>query len=167
MPRLAEELGEDAGRLQLLLMDLREALLESANRECVYVFPPTSQFWKQFSETEARSFAAALSTLSRRFDGADGWEGGQLPTPREMAMAMSLGGRDPRSVRYVPTGPDLEGLWRGVTIAVAEHLITSAPDLRLDTMKRLAGTRSEALAELWRNWELLRPLLLADDSTLT
>ena len=70
VPRLAEELGEDAGRLQLLLLDLREALLVSANRECVYVFPQASQFWNQFSESEGRSFAAALSTLGRRYDGA-------------------------------------------------------------------------------------------------
>jgi hypothetical protein len=167
VPRLAEELGEDAGRLQLLLLDLREALLVSANRECVYVFPQASQFWSQFSQSEGRSFAAALSTLGRRYDGAEGWEAGQLPSVREMAMAMSLGGRDPRSVRYVPTGSDLERLWHGVTVAVAEHLTTSAPDLRLDTMQRLAGDRAEALSELWRNWELLRPLLLADDSTLT
>jgi hypothetical protein len=167
VPRLAEELGEDAGRLQLLLLDLREGLIESANRDCVYVFPPDSQFWSQFNESEARRLAAGLATLGRRFDGADGWEGGQVPTPREMAMAMSLAGRDLRSVRYMPAGTQLETLWRGVTVAVAEHLITRAPDLRLDMMQRLAGDRAEALTELWRNWELLRPLLLADDSTLT
>ena len=167
VPRLAEELGEDAGRLQLLLLDLRDALVESANHDCVYVFPRDSQFWNQFNETEARGLAAALATLGRRFDGTGGWEDGQIPTPREMAMATSLAGRDLRSVKYMPAGAQLETLWHGVTIAVAEHLITSAPDLRLDSMRRLAGDRTDALSELWRNWELLRPLLLADDSSLT
>jgi hypothetical protein len=164
VPGLAEELGEDAGRLQLLLLDLREALVESATRECVYVFPPESRFWSQFAAAEGRAIAAALATLGRRFDGIDGWEGEQAPSSRELAMAMSLGGRDPRSVRFVPMGEDLQVLWRGVTVAVDEHVAVSAPDLRMDTMQRLAGDRSEALTELWRNWELLRPLLLADDS---
>ena len=162
VPRLAEELGEDAGRLQLLLLDLREALIASANRSCVYEFPYGHPFWSQFSLAEARAFAAGLATLGRLYDGTAGWVGGQLPSQREMAMALSLGGRDPRSVRYQPSGADLERLWRGVSVSVTEHVAVSAPDLRLETMRRLAGEQVAALTELWRNWELLRPLLLAD-----
>jgi hypothetical protein len=81
-------------------------------------------------------------------------------------MAASLAGRDLRSVRYQPSGAALEGLWAGVSVNVAEHLAVSAPDLRLESMQRIAGERSPQLAELWRNWELLRPLLLADRQTL-
>lgn len=166
VPRLAEEVGEDAGRLQLLLLDLREALFESANRTCVYDFPGGHQFWSQFSQAEARAFAAALATLGKRYDGEAGWVDDQTPSPRDIAMAASLAGRDLRSIRHNPSGSALEQLWAGVTVNVAEHLAVSAPDLRLEAMQRLAGERSNQLAELWRNWELLRPLLLADSQTL-
>jgi hypothetical protein len=166
VPRLAEEVGEDAGRLQLLLLDLREALFESANRACVYDFPTGHQFWSQFSLAEARAFAAALATLGRRYDGAAGWLADQTPSARDIAMAVSLAGRDLRSVRYQPSGTALEQLWAGVTVNVAEHLAVSAPDLRLESMQRIAGERSDQLSELWRNWELLRPLLLADRQSL-
>ena len=108
VPRLAEEVGEDAGRLQLLLLDLREALFESANRACVYDFPPGHRFWSQFSLAEARAFAAALATLGRRYDGSAGWDDNQRPLPRDIAMAASLAGRDLRSVRYQPSGTALE-----------------------------------------------------------
>jgi hypothetical protein len=162
VPRLAEEVGEDAGRLQLLLLDLREAMVEAATRACVYEFPAGHPFWSQFSQTEARAIAAALATLGRRYDGAGGWVGEQVPTQREMAVSMSLAGRDLRSVRHQPAADELEHLWKGVTVNAAEHLAVSAPDLRLETMQRLAGDRSDELSELWRNWELLRPMLLAD-----
>jgi hypothetical protein len=166
VPRLAEEVGEDAGRLQLLLLDLREALFEGATRTCVYDFPTGHRFWSQFSLAEARAFAAALATLGRRYDGSAGWMGDQTPSPRDIAMAVSLAGRDLRSVRYQPSGTELEQLWAGVTVNVAEHLAVSAPDLRLESMQRIAGERSQHLAELWPNWELLRPLLLADRQSL-
>lgn len=75
-------------------------------------------------------------------------------------MAISLAGRDPRSVRRQPTPTEIETLWQGTTVDATEHLLANAPDLRLEAMIALLGPRADALAELWDNWSRLRPLLL-------
>jgi hypothetical protein len=161
--RLAEEIGHDAGRLQLLMLDLRDAIIASGRTACIFDFPPRHPFWGQFSTAEARSVASALATLGRRFDGHDGWDNGLVALPREMAMAMSLAGRDPRSVRRHPTPAELETLWQGTSVGAAEFVLSNAPDLRLEALIDLLGPRADALAELWDNWGRLRPLLLGHD----
>jgi hypothetical protein len=165
--RLAEEIGEDAGRLQLLMLDLRDAIITAGRSAGVFNFPPRHPFWGQFSLAEGRAMAAALATLNRRFDGRDGWDGGQAAQPRELAMAISLAGRDPRSVRPYPSVAELETLWQGTTVAAAEFLFANAPDLRLEGMIGLLGARADALAELWDNWGRLRPMLLGNEATLS
>ena len=104
--------------------------------------------------------ASALATLGRHIDGHDGWANGQIATARELSMAMSLGGRDPRSIRWHPTATELETLWQGTSVAAAEYLFANAPDLRLESLIALLGPRADTLAELWDNWGRLRPLLL-------
>jgi hypothetical protein len=161
--RLAEEIGQDAGRLQLLMLDLRHAIIASGRRACIYEFPPRHPFWGQFNVAEGRAICSALATLGRQFDGIDGWANGQVASPREMALAISLAGHDPRSVRRHPTPAELEMLWQGTTVAAAEFLFANAPDQRLDTLTALLGKRADALSELWDNWGRLRPLLLGSE----
>jgi hypothetical protein len=161
--RLAEEIGQDGGRLQLLMLDLRDAIIVGGRSACIFDFPPRHPFWGQFSTAEARSIASALATLGRRFDGHDGWDNGLVALPRELAMAMSLAGRDPRSIRRHPTPVELETLWQGTSVGAAEFLLSNAPDLRLEALIGLLGPRADALAELWDNWGRLRPLLLGSD----
>jgi hypothetical protein len=158
--RLAEEIGQDAGQLQLLMLDLRHSIIGSGLRACVYDFPARHPFWEQFTIQEARSVASALATLGRHFDGHDGWANGQIATARELAMAISLAGRDPRSIRWHPTPGEIETLWQGTSVAAAEFLFANAPDLRLESLIALLGPRADALGELWDNWGRLRPLLL-------
>jgi len=73
---------------------------------------------------------------------------------------MSLAGRDPRSIRWHSSTTALETLWQGTSVAAAEFLFANAPDLRLEPLIALLGSRADALAELWDNWGRLRPLLL-------
>lgn len=161
--RLAEEIGQDPGRLQLSMLDLRDAIIASGRDACIFDFPPRHPFWGQFSTSEARSVASALATLGRSFDGHDGWDNSLVALPREMAMAMSLAGRDPRSVRRHPTPVELESLWQGTSVGAVEFVLSNAPDLRLEALIGLLGPRADALAELWDNWGRLRPLLLGSD----
>jgi hypothetical protein len=158
--RLAEEIGVDAGRLQLLMLDLRQAIFDSALAACIFDFPPSHPFWSQFNLVDGRAIAAGLATLGRRFDGQQGWVNGRPPSAREVALAESLAGHDPRSVRRQPTAGELERLWQGTTVAAAEHVLRGAPDLRLQAVVALVGQRADGLEELWDNWGRLRPLLI-------
>jgi hypothetical protein len=165
--RLAEEIGQDGGRLQLLMLDLRDAIIAAGRNACAFDFPPRHPFWSQFSVGEARAVAAGLATLNRRFDGQAGWYDGQTALPRELAMAVSLAGRDPRSIRPFPSAAEIEALWQGTSVAAVEFLFATAPDLRLEGLIGLLGPRADALAELWDNWGRLRPLLLGSEALLT
>ena len=64
-------------------------------------------------------------------------------------------------IRRWPTEAELAELYREVTVAADEYLATAAADLSLGEMVSLLGRRAEGLAELWNNWGLVRPLLLA------
>jgi hypothetical protein len=142
------------------MLDLRDAIISAGRTACAYNFAPRHTFWSQFTLGEARALAAALATLGRRFDGQDGWYGGVVATPREMAMAISLAGREPRSVRPQPSQSDIDTLWAGTTVSATEFLFTNAPDLRVEALMGLVGKRADALNELWDNWGRVRPTLL-------
>jgi hypothetical protein len=164
--QLATDTGMDRGRLQLLLLELREALIASALDASLLDFPSDHPFWSQFTRTDGRALAAALAVLGRRCDGRGGWQDGQVPDPRELALAMSLSGQDPRSLRQRPTRQDLAGLWRGTTVGALELLHDRAPDLGLEQMLAVLGQRADTLAELWDCWNLLRHRLLTPARSL-
>jgi hypothetical protein len=159
--RLAEESGLEPSRVELLLLELREGIVARAHEEAVLRFPGNHPFWSQFSRAEARAVAASLAMLGRGFDGQGGWQDDRVAEPRELAVALSLAGRDPRTLKHRPTRPELEALWQGVSVAAIEHVHESAPDLGLESITALLGPRAEGLADLWDNWGRLRRLLLS------
>lgn len=163
--RLAEDVGLDASRLQLLLLELRQALYERARAAAVLAFPADNDFWAQFTVAEARAVAAALEVINRGFDGRGGWQGGRAAEPREVAIAVSMAGREPRLLRVRPTRAELEKLWRGTTIEPLEYVRERSPDLALETFEPLVGPKAAGLAELWDNWGRLRRLMLSPAST--
>ena len=158
--RLADETGVDAGRLQLLLLELREQLASRALEEHFVRFPETHSFWSQLPVSDGRQIVASLSAMGFRFDGRDAWLDNHTPTIRELAMSISHIGLDPRSLRRPPDQAGVNELWRGSTVSVEEFVATKAPDLDLEQVMACLGQRAARLSELWDLWGRLRPLLL-------
>ena len=158
--RLAEEVGLDARRLQLLLFELREALFEGARAEAILEFAPGNRFWDQFTLAEARAVAAALGVIGRGFDGRQGWHDGRVAEPRELATAIAMAGLEPRAQRVRPTQEELTALWQGTRVDAVAYVRERSPDLALETFEPLVGAQAQSLVELWDNWgRLRRPML--------
>lgn len=158
--RLAEETGIEAGRLQLVLLELREQIVNRALDDYAFELPSNHPFWSQFPDEAARNVAASLASMGFRFDGAGGWAESRSPQIRDLAMALSYSGLDPRSLRRPAGQTAVDTLWQGTRIRAEEYLLDRAPDLSLDQMVELLGPRSDRLAELWDIWGRLRPLLM-------
>lgn len=159
--RLAEETGVEAGRLQLLLLELREAIAARALEDHAIAFPPDHPFWSQFAPDAGRQLAASLAQLGYAFDGRAGWRDGRAPAIRELGLALGHGGHDPRALRRPAGQAAIDGLWQGATVLVEEYLASKAPDLALGRLIDLLGPRAARLGELWDMWGRLRPLLLS------
>jgi hypothetical protein len=158
--RLAEETGVEAGRLQLLLLELRQVIAARALEDGALAFPVGHPFWGQFSVDADRQLVRSLSQLGYGFDGHDGWRDAHVPGPRELAMALEYAGYDPRSLRR-PAGQEaIDGLWQGTRVLVEEWLASAAPTLALERLIDILGPRAARLGELWDMWGRLRPLLL-------
>ena len=158
--RLAEETGFEAGRLQLLLLELREQITSRALEDLAVLFPSTHPFWGQFPAESAREVAASLASMGFRFDGTGGWVDARVPQTRDLAVALSYCGYEPRSLRRPAGQAALDGLWEGVVMATEEYLLSRAPDLELSEIVALLGPASGRLSELWDIWGRLRPLLV-------
>jgi hypothetical protein len=158
--RLAEETGVEAGRLQLLLLELRQALAARALEDNALAFPTAHPFWSQFSAEGCRQLALSLARLGYTFDGRAGWQAGRAPGARELALALEYAGNDPRSLRRPAGQAAIDELWQGTTVLVEQWLATAAPDLALGRLIDLLGPRASRLGELWDMWGRLRPLLL-------
>jgi hypothetical protein len=158
--RLAEETGVEAGRLQLLLLELRQAIATRALEDNALAFPAAHPFWSQFSAEGGRQLALSLAGLGYSFDGRDGWRDGRAPGPRELALALEHAGNDPRSLRRPAGQAAIDELWRGTTVLVEPWLAAAVPDLALGRLIDVLGPRASRLGELWDMWGRLRPLLL-------
>jgi hypothetical protein len=163
--RLAEETGVEAGRLQLLLLELRQAIAARALEDGAIAFPQGHPFWSQFSVDADRQLTVSLAQLGYGFDGHDGWRDGRVPGPRELAMALEHAGHDPRSLRRPAGQAAIDGLWQGTRVLVEEWLVAAAPDLALGRLIEILGPRGSRLGELWDMWGRLRPLLLPAAAT--
>jgi hypothetical protein len=105
--------------------------------------------------------AVGLAGLGYRFDGLGGFDGGRVPSARDLSLAVGYAGLDPRRIRQWPTEAESRELYRGVSVAADEYLASLAPELSLGELVALLGRRSEALADLWNQWGHVRPLLMA------
>jgi hypothetical protein len=161
---MSELTGGLASRYLLLLRELVDAIAGSAADAGMLVFDHGHPFWSQFSPAEAREIARVLRDLGFRFDPVDGWYGRRAPAFQDLALALAYAGYDVRSLRRLPVGDELRGLPSSVTISSLEHLVAGAPDLDVDQVLRLLGSRGDRLGDLWDDWAKLRALLL--ESTL-
>ncbi|MDL2335187.1 MAG: hypothetical protein QFC55_04050, partial [Chloroflexota bacterium] len=143
--RLAEETGAEAGRLQLLLLELRQVIAVRALEDGALAFPQNHPFWSQFSVNDDRQLVASLAHLGFGFDGHEGWRDGRVPGPRELAMALEHAGHDPRSLRRPAGQAAIDGLWQGTRVLVEEWLAAAAPDLALGRLIDILGPRGSRL----------------------
>jgi len=158
--RLADETGAEPGRLQLLLIELRDQIADRALREHDLSFPHDHPFWSQFSATDARLVAVNLAAMGYDFDGKSAWQDGVAPRVRELSVAVSNVGLDPRGHMRPVTPESIETLWHGTAVRAEDYLAAHAPDLDLQEMITSLGPNSNRLSELWDIWGRLRPLLL-------
>lgn len=158
--QLAQAIGLDEGRLQLLLVELRELAVARAIEENAVAFPDDHPFWSQVGVEDARPVVHALASMGYRYDGDSGWLDGRVPTTRDLALALSHAGYDPRSIRRLPSPKEIHNLWHGTRLVVDEFLFERAPDLELGELSTALGPRSARLGELWDSWGRLRPLFL-------
>ena len=158
--RLADETGLEAGRLQLLLLELREKIAARALEDYALAFPDDHPFWSQFPSEAARDVVASLASLGFRFDGIGGWAEGRSPAMRDLALALSYCGYDPRSMRRPGGQAAVDALWEGTHVRGEEYLLALAPTLELNEVVTLLGGSANRLGEIWDIWGRLRPLLL-------
>ncbi len=157
---LAEETGIEAGRLQLLLLEFREQVAARALDVHEFAFPQAHPFWSQFSPDGARRVANGFSSMGYKFDGVDGWVEGRAPTLRDLALALSYCGYDPRTLRRPAGQAAIDALWQGTRVLAQEYLLASAPNLALPEIVGTLGPRAGGLGDLWDIWGRVRPLLL-------
>jgi hypothetical protein len=158
--RLAEETGAEAGRVQLLLLELREQITARALEDFALAFPDDHPFWSQFANEEGRNIAASLASLGYRFDGGGEWADGRVPSARDLSLALSYCGYDPRGLRRPAGQAAIDALWQGTKVRGESYLLALAPDLALEQLVALLGARATRLGELWDIWGRLRPLLI-------
>jgi hypothetical protein len=125
-------------------------------------FPDDHLFWGPYSAEQNRDITRALGSLGHRFDGHDGWVDDNVPTQRELSLALSYAGLDPMRIRHWPNEEQIRELFRSVDVAADEYLAGVAGDLTLAEMVEMLGRRADRLVELWNHWGRIRPLLLEE-----
>jgi hypothetical protein len=156
---LAGETGLEPGRLQLLLVELREAIIAGALANHAFRFPAEHPFWNQFGQAGGVQVAGALSSLGFRFDGRAGWADDRVPQIRDLALALSYAGFDPRSLRRPAGQAAIDALWHGTLVLPAEWLLQRAPQLELEAVVEALGPPGARLTDLWAIWPQARELL--------
>jgi hypothetical protein len=171
MSWLANEMAELGSRppshYLLQLQELLDAVeLAAADRQYL-VFDARHPMWGQFSQTECRIIAGALSDLGFRKDPRDGWRDGRVPAANDLAIALAYAGFDARRVRAMPTTTQsCRDLASGISLSPLELVRDLAPELTIRELVEVLGRRADALDDLWDDWGRLRPLLLTEASAV-
>jgi hypothetical protein len=162
---LVNNLGGDVdeqNRWGQVLTGLVDAIRADAIEGGFLRFPDEHVFWGPYTLQENRDITRALGSLGHRFDGQAGWVDDNVPTQRELSLALGYAGLDPMRVRQWPSEAQIGELYRNVEVAADEYLAGVAGDLTLAEMVEMLGRRADGLVELWNQWGRIRPLLLED-----
>ena len=165
--RLVARLGGDdlaeRRRWQRSIGDLLEAFVARSIEAAAFDFPTAHPFWGTFTQSQARDIAAGLSSLGYRHNGFGGWADDHMPSRRDLSLAVGYAGLDPMRIRHWPAEAEMHDLLREVTVAADEYIWEAAGALTLGELVSLLGRRADGLTELWNEWGVVRPLLLAAD----
>jgi hypothetical protein len=167
LSRLVAQLGGDdpaeRRRWQTSIGALLEAFVARSIEAASFDFPTAHPFWGTFTRSQCREIAAALSSLGYRHDGFGSWADDRMPSQRDLSLAVGYAGLDPMRIRHWPAEAEMRELLREVTVAADEYIWEAAGSLSLGELVSLLGRRADGLTELWNEWGLVRPLLLAAD----
>jgi hypothetical protein len=163
--RLVARLGGDdeaeRRRWQTSIGELLEAFVARSIEAAAFDFPTSHPFWGTFTRLQCRDIAAALASLGYRHDGFGSWADERMPTQRDLSLAVGYAGLDPMRTRHWPSEAEMRDLLSEVTVAADEYVWEAAGTLTLGELVSLLGRRADALTELWNEWGVVRPLLLA------
>jgi hypothetical protein len=90
----------------------------------------------------------------------DGWADGLVPTYRDLTIAVAAAGLEPRRIRAWPTQDEIGELYREVTVAGDDFLVTHAPELDLEEVRGIVGHATPELDRLWAAWDRVRTALM-------
>ena len=141
--------------------DLLEALVARSIEASAFDFPTDHPFWGPFTRSQCRDITAALSSLGYKHDGFGSWADDHMPGQRDLSLAVGYAGLDPMRIRHWPSESEMKELMSEVTVAADEYVWEAAGTLTLGELVSLLGRRADGLTELWNEWGLVRPLLLA------
>jgi len=161
--RLAGDDQDERRRWQIAIGGLVEAVVARSIEASAFDFPTEHQFWGPFTRSQCRDIAAALASLGYKHDGFGSWADDRMPTQRDLSLAVGYAGLDPMRIRHWPSESEMGDLLRDVRVAADEYIWEAAGTLTLGELVSLLGRRADALTELWNEWGLVRPLLLAAD----
>jgi hypothetical protein len=161
--RLAGDDPDEGHRWQTAIGGLLEAVIARSIEASAFDFPTEHSFWGPFTRSQCRDIAAALASLGYKHDGFGGWAEDRMPTQRDLSLAVGYAGLDPMRIRHWPSEAEMGDLLRDVRVAADEYIWEAAGTLTLGELVSLLGRRADALTELWNEWGLVRPLLLAAD----
>jgi hypothetical protein len=166
MKSLVASLGSDDPEQrhswEVALAGLIDAIRTDAIEGGFLRFPDDHVFWGPYTVEQNRDIMRALGSLGHRFDGLEGWVDDNVPTQRELSLALGYAGLDPMRVRHWPSEEQTRELFRSVDVAADEYLAGVAGDLTLAEMVEMLGRRADRLVELWNQWGRIRPLLLEE-----
>ena len=147
---------------KLQLSNLVDATIAAAIDDACFDFPSGNPFWDLFAPEEAREIARGLAALGFRYDGFGSFVDGRVPDQRDLALAIGSAGMYPVRIRYWPKPGESAHLFTDVRVASELYLASKAPELTLGELVVALGRRAELLAELWNDWDRVRPLLLSN-----
>lgn len=147
---------------QLRLSDFVDATIAAAIDEACFEFPGGHPFWDLFTREQSREVALGLAALGYRYDGFGEFLDGRVPDQRDLALAIGSAGLLPMRIRYWPRSGEYGELYRNVRVAADVFLATRAPSLTLGELLVVLDRRAEQLADLWNDWDRVRPLLLSN-----
>lgn len=142
------------------LSSLNDALHERARRRGYLEFPEDHPFWGQFQAAENHAIAAALADLGFGYDGRGGYAADRPPAQRELAMAIGHAGHDPKRLRRLPAGAELDTLYEGVRVAADRYLLDHTESLTAPELVGLLGPNAGDLDALWEDWDRVREQML-------
>ena len=158
---IAERAVLSPAEVRLQLRELIDAVVAVAAEEGYLVFDMRYPLWAQLTPEESRDVVGALARLGFQLEPREGWHAGRKPSAADLAMALGYAGLDTRNLRTLPGAADLAAMPGSIGVDARAFLVARAPELAVDQLVRLLGSRATALEALWDAWGQVRPVLFS------